>query len=610
MDNELEDDNEDTFVRRDLRRNFNQVRGDTTIDDPLTSDDITVDAKNTSDKKPAAVATKDSITSASLPSAAASTGKTHVSITDRTPVDQPAVHPFRVFVKRYDLRINLQPSDEADVTLVATFKEILTKLQECDPSLILYTWSDDNLAHISKPSQVPRTISDLRRYISRARPLPAGGSLYTSIRLGHTQPMKDRIIADMGWWLEKQKHGLYLRPIQAENTEVVGWLLYSTRNMNIEHLTTAIKSETHHRFEVGLRHRVIWIDAKGPIPDSLKVYAIHVEVDGKKFAEAKRWFFNTYSPNSTSFPNGIKMRIVPEITSRSSVDLKVKLERLRNRQAFFLAQLKNEECWDIANLDFCDDGLQGSLRQILMAIKPRSRSDLSLFHSVDPHWQGTNYLFTYIPQFAVEAKAVIDGLLPFLKFYHPDHVANLERCFTAGAVERAYEETWDPNKYSVRTISDRVVELLLDGDKDFDFSASGNLGTTSSVKEKATAAKNSRPSPANLQSTLYGNATDSVGSLDTRGNKTAASARSQSDRSTQSTISNATQSSAAALRELQTKYDNLQNQLQQFILASHQPPNLQSAADTASQPLQDHMHEQQVVSPDSAGGPRAAGAGS
>jgi hypothetical protein len=34
MDNALDGDNKDTYIRRDLRRDFNQVGSNTTADDP------------------------------------------------------------------------------------------------------------------------------------------------------------------------------------------------------------------------------------------------------------------------------------------------------------------------------------------------------------------------------------------------------------------------------------------------------------------------------------------------------------------------------------------------------------------------------------------------
>jgi hypothetical protein len=49
--------------------------------------------------------------------------------------------------------------------------------------------------------------------------------------LGHnkdTETLKD----NLQWWMNNQQFGLYLRSVQAKNVSVIGWLLYSTRDVN------------------------------------------------------------------------------------------------------------------------------------------------------------------------------------------------------------------------------------------------------------------------------------------------------------------------------------------------------------------------------------------
>ncbi len=82
-------------------------------------------------------------------------------------------------------------------------------------------------------------------------------------------------------------------------------------------------------FSVGLRHQTILLGRQGAIPNSQKVYAIHVEVEAIMMNVAKQWFSKVYGATSSSgFPNGIKMRLVPQLTLRTSAPMRVKIGRL------------------------------------------------------------------------------------------------------------------------------------------------------------------------------------------------------------------------------------------------------------------------------------------
>jgi len=56
---------------------------------------------------------------------------------------------------------------------------------------------------------------------------------------------------DVLWWLKEKKGGIWTRPIQAEETSIKGWFLYSHRNIDVEHLTDFLKNELG--VQVGLR---------------------------------------------------------------------------------------------------------------------------------------------------------------------------------------------------------------------------------------------------------------------------------------------------------------------------------------------------------------------
>ena len=79
------------------------------------------------------------------------------------PYRAPSLHPRRPVEARYELRINVKPSNKADEELRTALVEYLTKLKEVDPSLVIHPWEDkENI-----PSQ-----SGSRRWLLPARFLP------------------------------------------------------------------------------------------------------------------------------------------------------------------------------------------------------------------------------------------------------------------------------------------------------------------------------------------------------------------------------------------------------------------------------------------------------
>jgi hypothetical protein len=55
--------------------------------------------------------------------------------------------------------------------------------------------------------------------------------------------------------MKEQTAGIFLRRLQAEKTAIVGWALYSTRQMDIDALTASIKQDLD--IDVGIRWRMI-----------------------------------------------------------------------------------------------------------------------------------------------------------------------------------------------------------------------------------------------------------------------------------------------------------------------------------------------------------------
>jgi hypothetical protein len=421
----------------------------------------------------------------------------------------------------------------------------------------------------------------------------------------------------LGWWFQQERHGLYERALQATETVTIGWLLYSTREMDLVSLKAAIEA-VDPQLEVGLRWRLISLGKQGAIPADQQVRAIHIEVDKSKLYILKPILFGIYDHRSSGpFPNDVKMRIVPDLTLQMSPLSRAKADRLRNRQANFTKYSVKATTWEIATLDFVDASLGASLRQMIMSIVSTTREGIFLFHSIDPHWQGNGYIVTFLPDLEEEARMILAGLIPFLVFRFPDHSDGIKAMFTPEAVQRAAEAHWDPTTGSVITAEDGIFTGLEEIDMEYCLQGTDIVveGGPNGEPTETTAAQ--RPDPSNLQRPTFLTDQDSVSTIHTQGtSKTRGRPRSSAHQpeSTQRksrSPSNSTQHTSVSsvtiedkVGALQTQVFEVANSLKAFIAHfehSHQR-QMAPAVPSADPSHQDHMDEHPLVTSGSAGG--------
>jgi hypothetical protein len=142
---------------------------------------------------------------------------------------------------RYDIKFRVAPSKEADKTMIVAAKKFFAKAKKMDESIVIYPWfKSSKSSKIQETRLIPETMGAFKTYFHQAQPRVAGGFIYMRVWLGHTkdtETLKD----DLQWWMNNQQFGLYPRPVQAENISVIGWLLYSTRDVNCASLQLALE---------------------------------------------------------------------------------------------------------------------------------------------------------------------------------------------------------------------------------------------------------------------------------------------------------------------------------------------------------------------------------
>lgn len=345
---------------------------------------------------------------------------------------------------RATFRIRIPSVDKPDTALHAILKEFVQELRRVDPSAALLPWknSDVRVKPIKKPDEVPTSVTQLRKYLKKFY-LGKGNreiTIYPGIHIGHQEAFNE-LRTGLQDWLEMGAHALFYMMLQAEDSTKIGWLLYTTREMDAGAMVDEIADLVG--VTVGLRWKVIDIGVKGKIPEAQKVQALIVEVETCYRWEAQQQltqYFGRARKDICEYPNGVRVRFVKNRKDALNTTEKGKLDRLRARQQLFLSTIQTHETWDILQLDYCSTPGSPTLRQMIMGLTV-GEQDTPIFHSVDLDWQGVGYVFQYSPELKVQAECTIHTLLPLLKYHYP--TSSIEGNFTQQVIRRCQNMEFD-----------------------------------------------------------------------------------------------------------------------------------------------------------------------
>ena len=387
----------------------------------------------------------------------------------------PKPKPARKHMFRYDIKLDVAPCEAKDSlsALSKVLLDIWTALRDADKKLVIYPWKEgSSFPPLQKTKEMPTTLPDIARYFDRAFPRKAGGTTYVSVYLGHEKAF-NKLHEEVSWWFTNHGFGWYLKALQCERSMCIGWLLYSTLDMDKDQLADEIRRTIG--VKVGLRFRTISVNSKQKLSKDQMVPAIHIEIDERHYARDKDKISQLYESKKTDgFPLGIKMRLCPQVQDATDPATATKFDRVRIRQAAFLANVIKTRSFDIGVLDFQDPLLNGrTLRSMVMNIRSTQDPEKHVFISVDKDFRGSGVCYSYSNHFAGEAPAWIRGLLSYVKSLYPVAVhGQLEKCFSTDAVIRAASCRWDPVKNCVVSAADTAINTLyedFDIDDEFEF---------------------------------------------------------------------------------------------------------------------------------------------
>ena len=362
---------------------------------------------------------------------------------------------------RVDIRIKVPPHSNPEEKTVQVLQEFLLKLQSFDPKTRIAPWYERcNSPPIHQPSDfIPRP-SELEKYFPRIFFKEEGFTWYSGARIIHSLPIQE-LRQDMIRWLKREGHGLFERMLQVAETAEIGWLVYSTWQMEAQVLAHAIEKMI--QMPVGLRWKQVSNGSREKLPADQQVKALHVEVALENRVPAQKALLAVYGrKNSGKYPNGIRMRFSLPMHAAHNLNAKAKLERLRARQQVWTTKYEKGFSWEITQLDHPTQKNSPTLRQAILSLMSSHDPNFPIFHSVDrSNYRESGICFQFLPELAEEARMTISNLVPLMKHKYGSSVLSL---FSPAAVERMEGCHWDPNTSTVIGQYDDEITFLDEDD--------------------------------------------------------------------------------------------------------------------------------------------------
>ena len=404
--------------------------------------------------------------------------------------------PPRLFTGRYEARLKLEESEDPALETATKLRAFLKKLQESDNSLVMYPWKEDyNKGSVNsrKHKALQKAINlssqpgGWKVYFDRANPVAKGGWTYPSIFLGHNKPF-DTIMDDVKWWLQTYKHGWYQRQLQCDLSCMFGWALYSVQNMNANMFWHALTTQLG--IDIGDRWRTIALPKAGSARKEHLAKALHFEVDVSHRVQATRGLRKIYGSQSLSFPLSVKLRFVPVSSATMNLKTREKAESFRLRQLQFCTHMVAMRSWEILSLDTLDSSGLPTIRERINTLPSTTMPGIDLFHTIDRSFQEGAVVFTFHPDREEEARAMVIGLIPYLKWQATTGLGHLSRAetdslhskyvyryFSQEAIDRSHGAVWNTDTNCVESPNNREVDALDEVDPGFDLSSFVTVNT-------------------------------------------------------------------------------------------------------------------------------------
>jgi hypothetical protein len=397
-------------------------------------------------------------------------GKPREGITGRE-WDIPDVFSDNTFIKYYKFRIRLYRVAESKRHLFQRMEEFLKKMFSVDKKFVIFTADEgtrdtnDLTMDIHNYEEILAEFSTtkLAQFFPEIAPKPFGGSRTMIILVGHDKTFNELKSKALGWWIDND-YGFFEKALQLPDTKVIGWAFLSHSCIDKEALAEEVSRWCG--FPVGFN----WWNIDGGKGD---VRALHFEVDEKFAAADAHYLTGVYHAKKTEdYPHGVKLRFFPTL-DKCNVAGKAKALEARKIQFSWDRGLIHVDWNDIKHLDHKSSTLEGkSVRDYMMSLFSQVRKDTHLFVGINQHWDPEKdvQIVTILPQVAEEAKSVLQGLLPHMRYHlNPNKPRAFDKLFESSAVDAAEGTVWDVASGGVVSYASQQMDLIDLEDEDLKY---------------------------------------------------------------------------------------------------------------------------------------------
>ena len=364
---------------------------------------------------------------------------------ERTPEKSNKTTHVHRYQTRVTWKMSIPASNEPIKKVKEVAQEFLRELAQIDSKIALLPWNDHSSSPpITSKSKMPDTVTGTHKFLHKlfAPKIGMDTTVYPQVRLGHDKDFQT-LREEIHSWVSSYNHGMFYNMLQEEDGTDIGWLLYSTREMDEGALADEIIDTIG--VNIGLRWKTIPTGAR-KIASNNMVRALVVEVSARQKWDCQSALLLLYSrkmKDISQYPNGIRLRFVKLKKSGVNQVEKSKMEKLRQRQKEFLQTVTSTTNHDIFQLDYSKNtGKIPTLRQMIMSLTSRSYSPL--FHAVDMDWRADGFVFQFSSTLAEEAETAMMTLLPLLEHHFPD--CDVRDNFTQEAKDRSKTMVWDEKR--------------------------------------------------------------------------------------------------------------------------------------------------------------------
>ena len=233
-------------------------------------------------------------------------------------------------------------------------------LRQAEPSCVLFKFKDDtNRRHITKAAQIPQVLSKMKEYFDGTyRPATQANTIWCEVKIGFNIE-KETMFDDVKYLLKE--HGdfaFYEKALQYRKVTCFGYLLFSTWTMDRTRIMESLELCCSEEFGKDIIINAVWRKISDPftatrnwnrgnknktknstLQNEEEVKAIHLECETGKEEDYAHMIGRLYSTERTATPCGEALRFVGYSSRHQNTSFLRKLNTLRNRQAWFGANV-------------------------------------------------------------------------------------------------------------------------------------------------------------------------------------------------------------------------------------------------------------------------------